>query len=149
MRAIEVLVDRDAVTSGAAAAGEPWQYYDLGHGYCTYTFFEQCPHRMACARCDFYAPKASSKGQLLEAKTNLQQMLANIPLSDEEQAAIDDGHAALDQLLQRLVDTPTPTGATPREIGIPATATLLPITAVNHADSERPTAPGEADSTLR
>jgi integrase len=35
VRAIEVLVDRDAVTSGAAAAGEPWQYYDLGHGYCT------------------------------------------------------------------------------------------------------------------
>src|SRR4051812_28785001 len=34
-----------------------------------------------------------------------------------------------------------PPGATPREIGIPATATLLPITAVNHADSERPTAP--------
>jgi hypothetical protein len=68
---------------------------------------------MACARCDFYAPKVSSKGQLLEAKTNLQQMLANIPLSDEEQAAIDDGHAALDQLLQRLVDTPTPPGSPP------------------------------------
>ncbi|MDN5917910.1 MAG: site-specific integrase [Pseudonocardia sp.] len=132
VRAIEVLVDRDAVTSGAAAAGEPWQYYDLGHGYCTYTFFEQCPHRMACARCDFYTPKASSKGQLLEAKTNLQQMLANIPLSEEEQAAIDDGHAALDQLLQRLVDTPTPAGATPREMGVPATATLLTITAVSH-----------------
>ena len=45
VRTIEVLVDRDAVTSGAAAAGEPWQYYDMGHGYCTYTFFEQCPHR--------------------------------------------------------------------------------------------------------
>ncbi|GGV54779.1 hypothetical protein [Streptomyces spectabilis] len=41
VRTIEVLVDRDAVTSGAAAAGEPWQHYDLGHGYCTYTFFEQ------------------------------------------------------------------------------------------------------------
>jgi len=54
VRTIEVLVDRDAVTSGAAASGEPWQYYDLGHGWCTYTFFEQCQHRMACARCDFY-----------------------------------------------------------------------------------------------
>jgi hypothetical protein len=30
VRTIEVLVDRDAVTSGAAAAGEPWQHYDLG-----------------------------------------------------------------------------------------------------------------------
>jgi hypothetical protein len=54
MRTIEVLSDRDAITSGAAAAGEPWQHYDLGHGYCTYTFFEQCPHRMACARCGFF-----------------------------------------------------------------------------------------------
>jgi hypothetical protein len=84
VRTIEVLVDRDAVTSGAAATGEPWQYYDLGHGYCTYTFFEQCPHRMACARCDFYTPKASSKSQLLEARDNLQRMLANIPLTDEK-----------------------------------------------------------------
>jgi hypothetical protein len=131
IRTIEVLLDRDAVTSGAAAAGEPWQHYDLGHGYCTYSFFEQCPHRMACARCDFYTPKASSKGQLLEAKENLQRMLANIPLTDDEQAAVDDGQAALDQLLERLVDVPTPAGTTPRDIGVPATATLLPIVAVN------------------
>jgi integrase len=131
VRTIEVLVDRDAVTSGAAASGEPWQYYDLGHGFCTYTFFEQCPHRMACARCDFYTPKDSSKGQLLEAKDNLQRMLANVPLSDEERAAVDDGQAALDQLLERLVDVPTPTGSTPCEIAVPATATLLPIGAVN------------------
>ena len=62
VRAIEVLVDRDAVASGAAAAGEPWQHYDLGHGWCTYSFFEQCPHRMACARCDFYTPKGLHQG---------------------------------------------------------------------------------------
>ena len=84
VRAIEVLIDRDAVTSGAAAGGEPWQHYDLGHGWCTYSFFEQCPHRMACARCDFYTPKGSTKAQLLEAKDNLQRMRATIPLSDEE-----------------------------------------------------------------
>ncbi|RKK01475.1 hypothetical protein EBE87_27355 [Pseudoroseomonas wenyumeiae] len=46
---IEVLIDRQAVLEGTAAAGGPWQHYDLGHGYCSYTFFEQCPHRMACA----------------------------------------------------------------------------------------------------
>jgi hypothetical protein len=113
VRTIEVLVDRDAVTSGAAVSGQPWQYYDLGHGYCTYSFFEQCPHRMACARCDFYTPKDSSKAQLLEAKENLQHMLANIPLTDDEQAAVDDGQAALDRLLERLIDVPTPDGATP------------------------------------
>lgn len=39
--------------------------------------------------------------------------------------------AALDQLLERLVDIPTPAGTTPREIGAPATPTLLPIIAVN------------------
>lgn len=127
VRTIEVLVDRDAVTSGAAAAGEPWQYYDLGHGHCTYTFFEQCQHWMACARCDFYTPKNSSKGQLLEAKENLQKMLATIPLTDGERAAVDDGQAALDQLLERLTDVPTPAGPTPRQIRVPATATLLPI----------------------
>ena len=62
VRTIEVLIDREAVQNGAAAAGEPWQYFDLGHGYCTYSFFEQCPHRMACARCDFYLPKDSTRG---------------------------------------------------------------------------------------
>jgi integrase len=32
VRTIEVLIDRDAATSGA---GKPWQHYDLGHGYCS------------------------------------------------------------------------------------------------------------------
>jgi integrase len=127
VRTIEVLIDRDAVTSGAAAAGEPWQHYDLGHGWCTYSFFEQCPHRMACARCDFYIPKDSTKAQLLEAKDNLQRMLATIPLTDDERAAVDDGHTAVTALLDRLADVPTPAGPTPRELGTPATVTMLPI----------------------
>ena len=76
----------------------------------------------------------TTQGQLLEAKDNLQRALANIPLSTEEQAAVDQGQAALDQLLERLIDVPTPTGATPREIGVPATATLLPIVAVKHGE---------------
>jgi integrase len=127
VRTIEVLIDRDTVTSGAAVGGEPWQHYDLGHGYCHYTFFEQCPHRMACARCDFYTPKDSSKAQLLEAKDNLQRMLTAIPLTDDERAAVDDGHAALDKILDRLADVPTPTGQTPRQIGRVSTpVTLLP-----------------------
>jgi len=127
IRTIEVLLDREAVTSGAASDGEPWQYYDLGHGLCSYTFFEQCPHRMACAKCDFYTPKNSSKAQLLEAKDNLQRMLASIPLTDEERAAVDDGQAALDSLLGRLADIPTPAGATPRQLGASPAPTLLPI----------------------
>ena len=83
---------------------------------------------MACARCDFYIPKESSKSQLLQAKSNLQQMLVSIPLTDDEQAAVEDGQAALDQLLQRLADVSTPAGTTPRQL----TATPLPIVAVNH-----------------
>jgi len=116
VRAIEVLLDRDAVTSGQAATGQPWQYYDLGHGLCTYTFFEQCPHRMACAKCDFYTPKDSTKAQLLEAKDNLQRMLVTIPLTDDERDAVDDGQAALDRLLDRLSDVATPAGPTPRQL---------------------------------
>ena len=127
VRTIEVLIDRDAVGSGAAASGEPWQYYDLGHGFCGYTFFEQCPHRMACAKCDFYTPKDSSKALLLEAKANLQRMLPSIALTDDERAAVDDGQSALDQLLARLADIPAPSGPVPPESGIPATPTLLPI----------------------
>jgi hypothetical protein len=62
---------------------------------------------MACAKCDFYTPKDSSKALLLEAKGNLQRMLA----------AVDDGQAALDKFLGQLADTPTPAGPTPRQLG--------------------------------
>src|SRR5207302_10690958 len=103
-----VLIDRDAVQAGAASKGTPWQYFDLGHGYCTYSFFEQCPHRMACARCDFYVPKDSSRAQLLEAKENLQRMLAQIPLTDDERDAVEEGAEAVELLVQRLTDVPTP-----------------------------------------
>ena len=130
-----MLLDRDAVTSGAAAAGQSWQHYDLGHGWCSYSFFEQCPHRMACARCDFYIPKDSTKAQLLEASGNLQRMRATIPLTDEECAAVDDGHTAVTALLDRLADVPTPAGSTPRELGTPATVTMLPIVQIRPENS--------------
>jgi hypothetical protein len=112
-----VLIDREAVLSGAAARGEPWQYFDLGHGFCTYSFFDQCPHRMACARCDFYVPKGSTRAQLLEARGNLERMRAEIPLSEEELAAVDEGETAIDRLLEKLTDVPTPAGPTPRQLG--------------------------------
>jgi hypothetical protein len=85
---------------------------------------------MACARCDFYAPKDSTKAQLIEAKANLQRMAAAIPLTDDERAAVDDGQEALDRLLDRLADTPTPAGPTPRELDVPSTARLLPLVAI-------------------
>src|SRR5688500_14439001 len=116
VRTIEVLIDQDAIKSGAAATGEPWRYYDLGHGYCTYDFFDQCPHRLACARCSFYRPKPSSQSQLLEARANLLRLKQEIPLTDDECAAVDDGLVALERLCTGLADVPTPAGPTPRQL---------------------------------
>jgi Phage integrase family len=120
LRTVEVLIDREAVQTGAAATGTPWQYFDLGHGYCTYNFFEQCPHRMACARCDFYLPKVSTHAQLLEARGHLQRMLTAIPLTEGERAAVEDGAAAVKQLLDRLADMPTPAGRPLAKSGKPS-----------------------------
>ena len=113
VRAIEVLVDQDAVRTGAAAAGPPWKFYDLGHGYCTYDFFDQCPHRMACAKCSFYRPKGSTQAQLLEGKANLLQLQQEIPLLEAERAAVEDGLEALERLLTTLAEVPTPDGGPP------------------------------------
>jgi hypothetical protein len=93
---------------------------------------------MACARCDFYTPKDSSHAQLLEAKDNLQRMLASIPLTDDERAAVQDGQAALDTLLTQLADIPTPSGATPRQIRGQPAVTLLPIADVRHRKNGQP-----------
>jgi hypothetical protein len=116
VRTIEVLLDRDAITNGQAAGGDPFEFYDLGHGYCSYSFFEQCPHRMACARCDFYLPKPSSEAQLLEAKDGLRRMLVEIPLTEDERAAVEGDERAVGRLIDRLADEPTPAGPTRREL---------------------------------
>ena len=115
VRAIDVLIDREVVLNGKAAL-ELWKFYDLGHGYCTYDFFDQCPHRMACAKCSFYAAKGSSGAQLLEGKENLLRMRQEIPLSEAELAAVDDGLAALEKLLDQLADIATPAGPTARQL---------------------------------
>ena len=125
LRAISVLIDQDAVRNGAAADGKPWKWFDLGHGYCGYDFFEQCVHRMACAKCAFYTPKASSEAQFIEAKENLQRMLQLIPLKDEERAAFEDGLVAFTTLQERLLDLPTPAGPTPRQIE--HASTVIPL----------------------
>jgi integrase len=116
LRTIAVLVDKDAVSNGSAARGEPWRYYDLGHGLCTYDFFDQCPHRMACAKCSFYVPKDSSKAQALEASANLSRMLQEIPLQEGERAAVEDGIEAMAKLANSLRNTATPDGRTPAEL---------------------------------
>jgi integrase len=116
MATIEVLLDQDAVLSGGAASGEPWKYYDLGHGYCTNTFWAECKHRMACARCPFYRPKTGSMEQLVEGKANLVRMLEFVSLTEDEQLLISEGIDLHQALIEKLVDVPTPAGPTPREL---------------------------------
>lgn len=113
VRVVEVLVNREAVKSGATVEGEPWKFYDLGHGFCTYDFFDQCPHRMACARCSFYRPKESTREQLEEARGNLQRLLQQIPLTEAEAAAVEEGREGLARLCELLAGAPAPDGKTP------------------------------------
>lgn len=103
---MDVLIDQDAIKDGVKDA--PWRYYDLGHGLCSYEFFDQCPHRMACARCDFYIPKQSSRADLLASKSGMVHMLQEMPLTDEERKAVDGDAAAVDQLISRLKNEPAP-----------------------------------------
>ncbi|MFH4263610.1 hypothetical protein WAJ43_22465, partial [Acinetobacter baumannii] len=63
---------------------------------------------MACAKCSFYVPKESSKAQTIEAKSNLMRMLQEIPLTDTERAAVEDGVQAMDKLIKELKKVPTP-----------------------------------------
>jgi hypothetical protein len=87
---------------------------------------------MACARCDFYLPKDSSKGQLLEARNNLQRMRVEIPLTDDECAAVEGGEAAVERLIAQLADVPTPAGPTPKSLRFP---NLKAVLAVNGSPS--------------
>jgi hypothetical protein len=68
---VRVLIDQEAVLSGAASDGAPWKFYDLGHSYCTNPFWSTCPHRMACVGCSFNLPKDSAKAMAVEALTSV------------------------------------------------------------------------------
>jgi hypothetical protein len=84
---------------------------------------------MACAKCDFYMPKESTAALLVEGKTHLLQLLQEIPLGEAEQAAVEEGVAAYENLLSKLVDVPTPAGPTPRQMGVE----LVQITSIRPA----------------
>lgn len=107
---MEVLIDQQAIKRHAT--DEPGRDYDLGHGLCSYEFFDQCPHRMACVRCDFYVPKESSQADLITSKANMIRMLQDIPLTDDERAAVEGDRNAIERLLERLATTPTPDRST-------------------------------------
>ncbi|MDO0937361.1 hypothetical protein QQY66_38640 [Streptomyces sp. DG2A-72] len=81
---------------------------------------------MACARCPFYVPKPSAQGQLLAVKDGINQMLERLDLTDDEREALEGDREAVTALAERLADTPTPAGPTPRELG--TTDSFIPLT---------------------
>ncbi|GBR55386.1 transposase [Neokomagataea thailandica NBRC 106555] len=116
IRTIEVLIDPAARQTSPEGSAEPWQYYDLGHGYCTYDFFDQCAHRMACAKCSFYEPKESARMQALEAQGNLKKMSQNIPMTPTELEAVNEGERLMAALVAGLEHVQTPDGRTRQQI---------------------------------
>lgn len=134
---IEVLVDRDAVASGAAASGEPWQHYDLGHGLLHLHLLRAVPAPHGLRSLRLLHPERLHEIPTPRSQKNLQRMAVSIPLTDDEQAAVADGQTAIDRLLARLADTPTPAGPTPRQLDVPAGATLLSILGVRQGKSQQ------------
>ncbi len=63
---------------------------------------------MACARCDFYVPKESSKAQSIEAKANLLRLKQEIPLNEDELRAVEDGISGHVKLVAKLTSCPPP-----------------------------------------
>jgi integrase len=140
---IEVLLDQEAVMSGAASRGETWKYYDLGHGFCTNPFWAQCAHRMACARCPFYRPKHTLKDQLVEGKANLVHMLEFIALTEDEKVLVTEGIELHQELIERLADVPTPAGPTPRELQAERKqeTKVIPLTSVRRTKNKKSNEP--------
>jgi hypothetical protein len=71
---------------------------------------------MACARCGFYRPKNSAAALFLEGKKNLLRLQQDIPLTEVETNAVEDGVNVFEKFLAPLTDVPTPAGPTPRQL---------------------------------
>ncbi len=78
-------------------------------------FFERfpAPHGLRTTR--LHPESLVQSAASWKPRDNLQRMLANIPLTDDERAAVDDGQANLDRLLSQLADVPTPAEPAPRK----------------------------------
>lgn len=72
-------------------------------------------------------------------------MLEQLDLTDEERQALEDDREALTALAQRLADTPTPAGPTPKQLG--TDSTFIPLTALTDslAEGRRDQIPGTGD----
>ena len=111
---ISVLIDHDVA---GKQSGEPYAFYDLGNSYCTNPFWSTCPHRMACAGCDFNLPKESARGQALESKASIRRCLEEVPLSADERGIVEGDLIKIDSFIQKLADVATLDGRTPSQIG--------------------------------
>lgn len=110
---VSVLIDHDVI---ARHSEEPYTFYDLGDSYCSNPFWSSCPHRMACAGCDFNLPKASARAQALESKASIGRYLEAVPLTADERAIVEGDLEKLDGLIRKLDNVPTLDGRTPNEI---------------------------------
>jgi len=68
---IDLLIDQEAVREGLVTSNQLWKFYDVAHGYCSSDFFDKCPHRIACAKSEFYIPKELARAQMIEGKANM------------------------------------------------------------------------------
>jgi hypothetical protein len=65
-------------------------------------------------------------------------MLQEIPLTEDERAAVEEGIEALEKLSAQLVDVPTPAGPTPRQLeGKPGITGFVPVQSVQRSSSKQ------------
>ena len=103
-RQLEQLKNPETADSGQATEDVSASSVDLGHGFCTYDFYDQCGQRKPCDKCSFYKPKPSLYSPLQEVKSQLLHMLHHLPLSKELRQAVEQAIAAnetLEAILRR------------------------------------------------
>lgn len=87
----------------------------------------RCQHRMGLRTLRLLHPKGIHVIPTPRSQKQLAEDGRVHPAHRDERAAVDDGQAALNRLLERLADVPTPAGPTPRELSLPPGAVALPI----------------------
>jgi integrase len=110
---VSVLIDHEMA---GKQSGQPYAFYDLGDSYCTNPFWSTCPHRMACAGCDFNLPKESARGHALESKASIRRYLEEVPLSADERGIVEGDLVKIEGLIEKLTHVPCLDGRTPAEI---------------------------------
>jgi integrase len=110
---VAVLVDHDAI---ARKSDEPYAFYDLGDSYCSNPFWSACPHRMACAGCDFNVPKTSARAHALESQASIRRYLEEVPLSADERLIVQGDAEKIASFIDKLSGVATPDGRTPTQI---------------------------------